>query len=121
MRNTIARAFPVVASTHDIAFPPSSRLDVLPPLCTFLWCIAHALCDEQQKVWTMSALGLTAFTEAAAPDGIGLFDNEFEPLSLSIHLNSGRLGLSLTALLSNRQSVACTKWRAFPSSAVKTK
>ena len=63
MRNTIARAFSVVASTLDIAFPPSSRLAVLPPLCTFLWCIAHALCDEQQKVWTVSALGLTALTE----------------------------------------------------------
>jgi hypothetical protein len=40
---------------------------VLPHLLNLVNCIAHGLSDEQQKVRTMTALGLAALAEAAAP------------------------------------------------------
>ncbi|KAI0260124.1 hypothetical protein BC834DRAFT_902560 [Gloeopeniophorella convolvens] len=40
--------------------------------------------DEQQKVETMTALGLAAFAEAAAPYGIESFDDMFKYLSVCI-------------------------------------
>jgi splicing factor 3B subunit 1 len=59
-------------------------------------CIAHGLSDEQQKVRTMTALGLAALVEAAAPYGIESFDNVLIPLWLGIRLHRGK---GLAALL----------------------
>jgi len=53
-------------------------------------CVAHGLSDEQQEVRTMTALGLSAFAEAAAPYGIELFDNVLKPLWLGIRLHRGK-------------------------------
>ena len=62
----------------------------LPHLCNLVDCIAHGLSDEQQKVRIMTALGLTALTEAAAPYGIEPFDNVLKPLWLGIRLHRGK-------------------------------
>jgi splicing factor 3B subunit 1 len=59
-------------------------------------CIAHGLSDEQQKVRTMTALGLAALAEAAAPYGIEPFDEVLKPLWLGIRLHHGE---GLAALL----------------------
>ncbi|KAF9005936.1 small nuclear ribonucleoprotein [Cyathus striatus] len=98
VRNTTARAFSVVASALGIpsllpflkavcrskkswqARHTGIRIvqqiaimmgcAVLPHLRNLVDCIAHGLTDEQQKVRTMTALGLAALAEAAAPYGI---------------------------------------------------
>ncbi|KAG9309482.1 small nuclear ribonucleoprotein [Chiua virens] len=102
VRNTTARAFSVVASALGIpsllpflkavcrskkswqARHTGIRIvqqiaimmgcAVLPHLRNLVGCIAHGLTDEQQKVRTMTALGLAALAEAAAPYGIESFD-----------------------------------------------
>ena len=53
-------------------------------------CITHGLTDEQQKVQTMMALGLTALAEAAAPYSIESFDKVLKPLWLGICLHCGK-------------------------------
>jgi len=66
---------------------------VLPHLRNIVACIAHGLQDEQQKVRTMTALGLAALAEAAAPYGIESLDEALKPLWLGIRLHRGK-GLS---------------------------
>ena len=117
MRNTTARAFSVVASALGIPslLPflkavcrskkswqtrhPGIRIvqqiaimgcAVLPHLRNLVNCIAHSLSDEQQKVRTMTALGLAALAEAAAPYSIESFDEVLKPLWLSIRLHCGK-------------------------------
>ena len=58
--------------------------------CATVGCITHGLTDEQQKVQTMMALGLTALAEAAAPYSIESFDKVLKPLWLSICLHHGK-------------------------------
>ena len=118
VRNTTARAFSVVASALGIpsllpflkavcrskkswqARHTGIRIvqqiaimmgcAVLPHLRNLVDCIAHGLSDEQQKVRTMTALGLAALAEAAAPYGIESFDNVLKPLWLGIRLHRGK-------------------------------
>lgn len=118
VRNTTARAFSVVASALGIpsllpflkavcrskkswqARHTGIRIvqqiaimmgcAVLPHLRNLVDCIAHGLADEQQKVRTMTALGLAALAEAAAPYGIESFDNVLKPLWLGIRLHRGK-------------------------------
>jgi splicing factor 3B subunit 1 len=63
---------------------------VLPHLWNLVNCIAHGLSNEQQKVRTMTALGLAALAEAAAPYSIKSFDEVLKPLWLGIHLHCGK-------------------------------
>ena len=118
VRNTTARAFSVVASALGIpsllpflkavcrskkswqARHTGIRIvqqiaimmgcAVLPHLRYLVNCIAHGLSDEQQKVRTMTALGLAALAEAAAPYGIESFDEVLKPLWLGIRLHRGK-------------------------------
>ncbi|KAF7983388.1 hypothetical protein HWV62_22397 [Athelia sp. TMB] len=118
VRNTTARAFSVVASALGIpsllpflkavcrskkswqARHTGIRIvqqiaimmgcAVLPHLRNLVNCIAHGLADEQQKVRTMTALGLAALAEAAAPYGIESFDEVLKPLWLGIRLHRGK-------------------------------
>ena len=118
VRNTTARAFSVVASGLGIpsllpflkavcrskkswqARHTGIRIvqqiaimmgcAVLPHLRNLVNCIAHGLSDEQQKVRTMTALGLAALAEAAAPYGIESFDEVLKPLWLGIRLHRGK-------------------------------
>lgn len=124
VRNTTARAFSVVASALGIpsllpflkavcrskkswqARHTGIRIvqqiaimmgcAVLPHLRNLVDCIAHGLQDEQQKVRTMTALGLAALAEAAAPYGIESFDAVLKPLWVGIRLHRGK---SLAAFL----------------------
>jgi len=118
VRNTTARAFSVVASALGIpALLPFLKAvcrskkswqarhtgirivqqiaimmgcAVLPHLRNLVDCIAHGLSDEQQKVRTMTALGLAALAEAAAPYGIESFDNVLKPLWVGIRQHRGK-------------------------------
>ncbi|CAK5267607.1 unnamed protein product [Mycena citricolor] len=118
VRNTTARAFSVVASALGIpqllpflkavcgskkswqARHTGIRIvqqiaimmgcAVLPHLRNLVDCIARGLSDEQQKVRTMTALGLAALAEAAAPYGIESFDNVLKPLWTGIRLHRGK-------------------------------
>ena len=118
VRNTTARAFSVVASALGIpALLPFLKAvcrskkswqarhtgirivqqiaimmgcAVLPHLRNLVDAIAHGLTDEQQKVRTMTALGLAALAEAAAPYGIESFDNVLKPLWLGIRMHRGK-------------------------------
>lgn len=118
VRNTTARAFSVVASALGIpsllpflkavcrskkswqARHTGIRIvqqiaimmgcAVLPHLRNLVECIAHGLQDEQQKVRTMTALGLAALAEAAAPYGIESFDNVLKPLWIGIRQHRGK-------------------------------
>lgn len=118
VRNTTARAFSVVASALGIpALLPFLKAvcrskkswqarhtgirivqqiaimmgcAVLPHLRNLVDAIAHGLEDEQQKVRTMTALGLAALAEAAAPYGIESFDNVLKPLWLGIRQHRGK-------------------------------
>ena len=62
----------------------------MPHLRYLVNCIAHGLSDEQQKVRTLTALGLAALAEAAAPYGIESFDEVLKPLWLGIRLHRGK-------------------------------
>ncbi|KAJ7030356.1 armadillo-type protein, partial [Mycena alexandri] len=118
VRNTTARAFAVVASAlgipsllpflkavcrskkswqarhtgirivQQIALSVGSA--VLPHLTGLVECIAAGLTDEQQKVRTMTALGLAALAEAAAPYGIESFAAVVEPLWSGIRVHRGK-------------------------------
>jgi len=118
VRNTTARAFSVVASALGIpsllpflkavcrskkswqARHTGIRIvqqiaimmgcAVLPHLRNLVEAIAHGLTDEQQKVRTMTALGLAALAEAAAPYGIESFDSVLKPLWLGIRQHRGK-------------------------------
>ncbi|KAI0060520.1 hypothetical protein BV25DRAFT_1917618 [Artomyces pyxidatus] len=98
VRNTTARAFSVVASALRIPSPlPFLKAiavmmgcAVLPHLRNLVDCIEHGLADERQKVRTMTALGLAALAEAAAPYCIESFDNVLEPLWMGIRLRRGK-------------------------------
>ena len=63
---------------------------VLPHLWNLVNCITHGLSNKQQKVRTMTALGLAALAEAAAPYGIESFDKVLKPLWLGICLHRGK-------------------------------
>ncbi|KAF9511235.1 hypothetical protein BS47DRAFT_1383540 [Hydnum rufescens UP504] len=118
VRNTTARAFSVVASALGIpsllpflkavcrskkswqARHTGIRIvqqiaimmgcAVLPHLRNLVEAIAHGLSDEQQKVRTMTALGLAALAEAAAPYGIESFDAVLRPLWIGIRQHRGK-------------------------------
>lgn len=118
VRNTTARAFSVVASALGIpALLPFLKAvcrskkswqarhtgirivqqiaimmgcAVLPHLRNLVDAIAHGLNDEQQKVRTMTALGLAALAEAAAPYGIESFDGVLKPLWIGIRQHRGK-------------------------------
>ena len=118
VRNTTARAFSVVASALGIpsllpflkavcrskkswqARHTGVRIvqqiaimmgcAVLPHLRNLVDTIAHGLEDDQQKVRTMTALGLAALAEASAPYGIEAFDNVLEPLWKGIRMHRGK-------------------------------
>ena len=108
VRNTTARAFAVVASSLGIpsllpflkAVCKSKKswqarhtgikivqqiailmgCAILPHLRSLVEIIEHGLVDEQQKVRTITALGLAALAEAATPYGIESFDSVLKPL-----------------------------------------
>ncbi|KAG8936433.1 Splicing factor 3B subunit 1 [Tulasnella sp. 418] len=118
VRNTTARAFSVVASALGIpsllpflkavcrskkswqARHTGIRIvqqiaimmgcAVLPHLRNLVEAIAHGLADEQQKVRTMTALGLAALAEASAPYGIESFDSVLKPLWIGIRQHRGK-------------------------------
>ena len=118
VRNTTARAFSVVASALGIpsllpflkavcrskkswqARHTGIRIvqqiaimmgcAVLPHLRNLVDAIAHGLTDEQQKVRTMTALGLAALAEASAPYGIESFDSVLRPLWIGIRQHRGK-------------------------------
>ncbi|KAJ7364187.1 armadillo-type protein [Mycena albidolilacea] len=118
VRNTTARAFAVVASAlgissllpfikavcrsrkswqarhtgirivQQIAFTMGAG--ILPHLTNLVECIAGGLTDDQQKVRTVTALGLAALAEAAAPYGIESFGSVVEPLWSGIRMHRGK-------------------------------
>ena len=124
VRNTTARAFAVVASALGIpslmpflkAVCQSKKswqarhtgikiiqqiailmgCAVLPHLKNLVTIIEHGLKDDQQKVRTITALGLAALAEAAAPYGIESFDSVLKPLWYGIKQHRGK---SLAAFL----------------------
>ena len=49
------------------------------------------LSDEQQKVRTITALGIAALAEAAAPYGIESFDSVLKPLWNGIKQHRGKV------------------------------
>ncbi|KAJ7227323.1 armadillo-type protein [Mycena pura] len=63
---------------------------VLPHLTHLVECIAPCLLDEQQKVRTMTALGLAALAHAAAPYGIESFSSVVEDLWRGIRIHRGK-------------------------------
>lgn len=108
VRNTTARAFAVVASALGIpALLPFLKAvcrskkswqarhtgikivqqiailmgcAILPHLKSLVEIIEHGLVDDQQKVRTITALGLAALAEASTPYGIESFDSVLKPL-----------------------------------------
>ncbi|KAF7336734.1 putative splicing factor 3b subunit 1 [Mycena venus] len=118
VRNTTARAFAVVASALGISsllpfikavcrsrkswqarhtgirivqqIALTMGAAVLPHLTNLVECIANGLSDEQQKVRTITALGLAALAEAAAPYGIESFGSVVEPLWSGIRMHRGK-------------------------------
>lgn len=55
--------------------------------------------DEQQKVRTITALGIAALAEAAAPYGIESFDSVLKPLWQGIKQHRGKVSHSMFELL----------------------
>jgi splicing factor 3B subunit 1 len=118
VRNTTARAFAVVASALGIpALLPFLKAvckskkswqarhtgikiiqqiailmgcAILPHLKALVEVIEHGLEDEQQKVRTITALGLAALAEAATPYGIESFDSVLKPLWKGIKMHRGK-------------------------------
>ena len=118
VRNTTARAFAVVASALGIpsllpflkAVCKSKKswqarhtgikiiqqiailmgCAILPHLKSLVDVIEHGLEDDQQKVRTITALGLAALAEAATPYGIESFDSVLKPLWKGIKLHRGK-------------------------------
>ncbi len=118
VRNTTARAFAVVASALGIpsllpflkAVCKSKKswqarhtgikiiqqiailigCAILPHLKSLVEVIEHGLEDEQQKVRTITALGLAALAEAATPYGIESFDSVLKPLWKGIKMHRGK-------------------------------
>ncbi|KAJ3642146.1 hypothetical protein Zmor_024955 [Zophobas morio] len=118
VRNTTARAFAVVASALGIpsllpflkAVCRSKKswqarhtgikivqqiailmgCAILPHLKSLVEIIEHGLVDEQQKVRTITALGIAALAEAATPYGIESFDSVLKPLWKGIRTHRGK-------------------------------
>lgn len=118
VRNTTARAFAVVASALGIpsllpflkAVCRSKKswqarhtgikivqqiailmgCAILPHLKSLVEIIEHGLVDEQQKVRTITALGIAALAEAATPYGIESFDSVLKPLWKGIRSHRGK-------------------------------
>ncbi|XP_030760437.1 splicing factor 3B subunit 1 [Sitophilus oryzae] len=118
VRNTTARAFAVVASALGIpsllpflkAVCRSKKswqarhtgikivqqiailmgCAILPHLRSLVEIIEHGLVDEQQKVRTITALGIAALAEAATPYGIENFDSVLKPLWKGIRTHRGK-------------------------------
>ena len=63
---------------------------ILPHLKSLVDVIEHGLEDDQQKVRTITALGLAALAEAATPYGIESFDSVLKPLWRGIKLHRGK-------------------------------
>ena len=63
---------------------------VLPHLRNLVACTTHGLQDKQQQVQTMTAFGLAALAEAAAPYGIEYFDEALKSVWLGIRLHRGK-------------------------------
>ena len=119
VRNTTARAFAVVASALGIpALLPFLKAvckskkswqarhtgikiiqqiailmgcAILPHLKSLVEVIQEGLDDEQQKVKTITALGLAALAEAATPYGIESFDSVLKPLWKGIKMHRGKV------------------------------
>ncbi|CAF3330019.1 unnamed protein product [Rotaria sp. Silwood1] len=119
VRNTTARAFAVVASALGIpALLPFLKAvckskkswqarhtgikiiqqiaillgcAILPHLKSLVEIIEHGLVDDQQKVRTITALGIAALAEAAAPYGIESFDTVLKPLWNGIKQHRGKV------------------------------
>ena len=118
VRNTTARAFAVVASALGIpALLPFLKAvcrskkswqarhtgikivqqiailmgcAILPHLKGLVEIIEHGLVDDQQKVRTITALGLAALAEASTPYGIESFDSVLKPLWKGIRTHRGK-------------------------------
>ncbi|KAJ6623945.1 small nuclear ribonucleoprotein [Mycena sp. CBHHK59/15] len=73
---------------HQIAIMTGCA--VLPHLTNLVECISPGLSDEQQKVRTMTALGIAALAEAAAPYGIESFATALQPLWSGIRIHRGK-------------------------------
>lgn len=119
VRNTTARAFAVVASALGIpALLPFLKAvcqskkswqarhtgvkiiqqiailmgcAVLPHLKQMVEIMEAGLTDEQQKVRTITALGLAALAEAATPYGIEAFDSVLKPLWIGTRAHHGKV------------------------------
>ena len=63
---------------------------MLPHLRSAVEIIEHGLGDENQKVRTITALGIAALAEAAAPYGIESFDSVLKPLWKGIRAHRGK-------------------------------
>ena len=63
---------------------------ILPHLRSLVEIIEHGLVDEQQKVRTITALGLAALAEAATPYGIESFDSVIKPIWKGIRTHRGK-------------------------------
>jgi splicing factor 3B subunit 1 len=63
---------------------------ILPHLRSLVEIVEHGLVDEQQKVRTITALGLAALAEAATPYGIESFDSVLKPLWKGIRTHRGK-------------------------------
>lgn len=118
VRNTTARAFAVVASALGIpALLPFLKAvckskkswqarhtgikivqqiailmgcAVLPHLKQLVEIVEGGLVDDQQKVRTITALGIAALAEAATPYGIEAFDSVLKPLWKGIRTHRGK-------------------------------
>ena len=64
---------------------------VLPHLRSLVEIIENGLKDEQQKVRTITALGIAALAEAATPYGIESFDSVLVPLWTGIWNHQGKV------------------------------
>ena len=65
---------------------------MLPHLRSLVEIIENGLKDEQQKVRTITALGIAALAEAATPYGIESFDSVLVPLWTGIWNHQGKVG-----------------------------
>ncbi|KAJ8596093.1 hypothetical protein M405DRAFT_929050 [Rhizopogon salebrosus TDB-379] len=89
---------------------------VLPHLHNLVACIAHGLHDEQQKVWTMTALVPLL---KQLPPMIESFDEVLKPLWLGIHLHCGKgLAAFLKVLLHGGGQQDDLHWSSFVVSTV---
>lgn len=137
VRNTTARAFAVVASALGIpALLPFLKAvcrskkswqarhtgikivqqiailmgcAILPHLKSLVEIIEHGLVDDQQKVRTITALGLAALAEASTPYGIDSFDTVLKPLWKGIRQHRGKGKYSRKAFFNRTRFLSSPK------------